>query len=251
MIRVIPLLSVLLVCLLALQATIQAQPEDAATRLQTASMLAFGRPASPADFAGNPSLSMDALLRQGRDRIQKDPALRRAVEEKAYIDAFGQRPSSPAAAASTNGHLYLELVAAHVTALSNDFAAYERVLNRAYRVVVRRDMYSMEADYWKQRKPMSYVFVVAILESWARRNQPGLMVTSGDAIASINSDYLSVQRLSPTLAAEVHSALQTFDAGIARNGILAAGAASAASAGNISFTAVGGAALLDNLADTP
>ena len=95
-----------------------------------------------------------------------------------------------------------------------------------------------------QRDRLSYLLLVACIEDWARRNQPGLMVTSGVATASVNCELLTTLHLPPDLVATVRSAMglpstPTTPAAT----ILAHGAENIVSSGAIPFLLVAGADL--------
>ena len=92
---------------------------------------------------------------------------------------------------------------------------------------------------------LPFALLAACIDDWARRNQPGLTVTSGPAAVNINSPYLVTVRLSPGLAEEVRAA-----AGFERPRnpalgyhVLAPGAGRVASVGGIHFVAAGAAGL--------
>jgi hypothetical protein len=128
------------------------------------------------------------------------------------------------------------------------------VLERVYRLVARRGVYREEIDYWKQHGPLSYAMLVGCVEDWARRNQPGLMITVGTPTISINSNYLVTVRLTPALAEEARAAVgmeslkghyveADYVGGTGRN-IVAPGAEKIVSSGKIHFVAAGGGNLV-------
>jgi hypothetical protein len=148
-------------------------------------------------------------------------------------------------------------MALHLKWLAEHPAEYEQVINHAYQFLIHRDVYSLELAYWKTHDTLPYSLLVACLESWARRNQPGLMVTSGTLMVSINSDYLTTARLSPAIALEARAAagLPPMEdvanpAAFGRN-IVAAGAAELVSSGHICFVAAGSPSLLPSHAGKP
>jgi hypothetical protein len=77
------------------------------------------------------------------------------------------------------------------------------------------------------------------MEDWARRNQPGLMVTSGTPTISINCDYLATVRLSPKVAAEAREGAGLPPAGDGGTHVIAAGAGAIVSGGRIHFAMAG------------
>ena len=44
-----------------------------------------------------------------------------------------------------------------------------------------------EIEYWKNHDTLSFVLLVGCVEDWARRNQPGLMVTAGTPTLIVQS----------------------------------------------------------------
>ncbi len=91
----------------------------------------------------------------------------------------------------------------------------------------------------------SFALLAACIDDWARRNQPGLTVTSGPAAVNVNSPYLATVRLSPALAAELRAA-----SGFQRPAkpalgyhVVAPGAEAVESVGGIHFAAAGAADL--------
>jgi len=214
-------------------------------RVAAAYVLALGRTATPAELSQRTASGSDtisALVTRLRETLARDPAATGATSRKAFTDAFGRAPNAGEAVGTGT---YTELLQGHVRSLTEHPDDYAGVLGRAYRFVISRDVYPEEIEYWKKQDPLPYALLVACIEDWARRNQPGLMVTAGTATASINSLYLTTVRLSPTLAAEARAA-----AGLApvvegeastplgRN-VIAAGAGKIASSGRIYFVAAG------------
>ena len=133
----------------------------------------------------------------------------------------------------------------HLARLAGQPAEYEQVLQRAYRLVLKREPDDVEIAYWKRQPVLSYALLAGCLDNWGRRNQPGLMATTGVATVSINSPYLVAVRLSPAVAAEARMAAGLAPGGgraaalaLARN-IVAPGADEVASDGGIHFAAAG------------
>ena len=221
-----------------------ASPEPA-ERIAASCVLALGRPPSSAELAqstGAGALSVAELIARHRARIAGDPALRRAVADRACRDALGEPlPADEPGESSPEAVTYSELVQLRLAWLAAHPADYEAVIRRAYRFLLRRDPYPSEAEYWKQRPTLSYALLVACLEDWARRNQPGLMETSGVATVSVNSEFLTALRLSPEVAAEARAAIGLPAADTLPPGhhLVAPGGAGVATAGGIHFAAAG------------
>ena len=228
------------------------QPAAQEERVAASFVLALGRAPSAAEVAGwtkqNP-LSFADLITRHRDQLRADAAGARAVAARAGYDAFGRAPSGEELAGLAGGDIYAELMKRHIQWLAGHPADYEQVLNRAYRLLLRRDAYSIEVEYWRRQSVLPFALVVACVDDWARRNQPGLMATAGAAAVSINSAYLSTVRLSPAVAAEARVA-----AGLGRSAdaeraaaigrtVIAPGAEEVASVGGIFFAAAGSARL--------
>lgn len=237
----------LLLCLTGLARAADADGRWTAVHLLTLGRLPEGQP--PAGVAEGESLASGAL-RHLRETLARDPAARRRALEIATQDALG-RPATAAelesvAAGAPRG--YTEHVQAHLERLATDPEEYAAVIGRAYRFVVRREAYPEEIAYWRQHDVRSYVLLVGGIEHWARRNQPGLMVTTGRQTVPYQSDFLTTVRLSPRAAAEVATAL-----GLGANDldgwrravaggrtVLAPGAAGMSAAGGIHFAVIGG-----------
>lgn len=232
----------------------QASAQSCSMRADAAYLFLRGV-AAPAGGAGfkDPTASFITLIAEGREQLREQPALKTAVVVKAYFDALGRLPTDGELRAESDADaMYAERVASLVHALSSNPAEYAQVLDRAYRVVVGRSLYPAETEYWSKRKTMSFTFVAACLDSWVRRNQPGLMMTAGDAIASVNSTCLSTRRLTPEIAAEIAKAFPWQDATAAESvRIVSPGCAAASSAGGIAFVAVASPLLLDNTTARP
>jgi hypothetical protein len=133
----------------------------------------------------------------------------------------------------------------HLHWLSQRPDDYRQVLDRAYQLVVRRGLYDEEVAYWKPRGTLPFLLLVACIEDWARRNQPGLMLTAGVPTVSVNSLYLATVRLSPEVAEEARAAAglstaTTSDFVYASNRtVIASGADSLVAGGRIHFVAAG------------
>jgi len=239
---VIPFL-VLLAAITLAPATAPAQPAEQTERIAASFMLALGRAPSAGEtesWAKQGPLSVADLIARLRTQLATDPAAKQAMVVKAGEDAFGRTPSGDEIARWSEGaHTYTELVQAQLAWLAGRPADYAQVLQRAYQFFLRRDPYPTEVSYWKSRPTLSYALLVACLENWARRNQPGLMETSGDATVSVNSGFLTTVRLSPAIAAEVRAAIGFPAAPAPGHNLIAAGAKGIVSAGGIHFVAAG------------
>src|SRR5664280_123006 len=225
------------------------QPE----RIAASFVLALGR-APSADEIEHWSklgpLSMSDLITRHRGQLASDPAAKRAMMIQARRDAFGRSPSEDEINPWSGGAgTYTELMQRHLQWLVEHPAEYEKVMQRAYQLIVRRDAYPPEIDYWKRQGTLSYALLVGCLEDWARRNQPGLMVTGGTPTVSVNSDYLTTVRLAPAIAAEARAAAglnpapDATTASTSGHNLVAAGAGGIATGGRIHFVAAGAANL--------
>jgi hypothetical protein len=182
-----------------------AHPADAEQRVAAAYLLAHGRMPDVAEKAGAAQkAALPELLAAERAKLRGADA-QREVQARAWRDVFGQAPQE--LAASAEPQLYIERFAQLVQQLRSDPKDYRSVIERAYRVVVGREAYPEEFKYWSEYPPMPYILLVGALEHWARRNQPGLMVTAGRATLSPQSEFLSTIWLPPVVAEEVRAFL--------------------------------------------
>lgn len=225
-------------------------------RIAASYMLAFGRVPSPAEMAETEKLGevgVADLIARHRQRLETDAALKRATAVKAWKDAFGREPTDQEIASAVSGNsTYTELMKRHIQSLAADAAEYEKVMERAYRLVIRRGVYPEEITYWKKRDTLPYALLVGAIENWGRRNAPGLMVTTGTPTVSINSNYLTTVRLSPTVAAEARAAAglpvpgtADFISATGRT-LVAAGAGELVSGGRIHLALAGGSNLVSD-----
>jgi len=228
--------------------TVRAQPAAQDERVAASFVLALGRTPTAAELSqwttGSPASVADLLARH-RQQLQSDGAAAQNVAAKAAVDALGRAPAQDDPATSAGSDAYLDAMKRHLGRLAGQPAEYEQVLHRAYRLVFARDPYDVEIAYWKRQPVLSYALLAGCLDNWGRRNQPGLMATTGVATVSINSPYLVAVRLSPAVAAEARMAAglapggdRTAALARARN-IVAPGAAEVASDGGIHFAAAG------------
>lgn len=134
------------------------------------------------------------------------------------------------------GALHFELRQHYFHLLARDADAQARAVDLAYRFVVQRPARAQEIAYWHQHGPLPFIVLVGCVENWARRNQPGLMATSGTPTVSPNSTWLVSVRVSPSLAQEVWS-MMTREADAEARGepprVLAPGAGQVATDGNM------------------
>jgi hypothetical protein len=219
-------------------------------RIAASYVLALGRVPSAAEMAEAEKageLPISELVSRLRQRLQSDAALKDAVAVKAWKDAFGRERSAGELSKSVEvGRTYTELMQSHIQILASDPTEYEKVLERAYRLVIGRGVYPGETAYWKKHDTLPYTLLVGCIEDWGRRNAPGLMETTGTATVSVNSNYLTTVRLSPAIAVEARKAagMPTAEPAdlIAATGrtLVAAGAANLVSGGRIPFVATGG-----------
>jgi hypothetical protein len=235
-------------------ASASAKPDERQERLDASFLLSQGR--LPTDeerqaWAGAEENAFGALLVRHRERLRDDAAAQRALAVRAALDAFGTEttPSGFDAANPTAGETYAELVQRHLGWLSSHPDAYRQVVDRAYRLAVGREAFPIEQDYWKERATLSFAMLVGCADSWARRNAPGLMATTGTPSISINCGYLTTRRLSPAVAAEVRAASGPAPVGepalalACDRNVIAPGAGEIVSIGGIHLVAVGGAGL--------
>jgi hypothetical protein len=223
----------------------QAEPDG---RVAAAFVLARGRVPSAAELGAWPDAATAAfadLLARHREQLRQDAAAQQAVAAKASLDAFGVAADQAPAGSPRGAGLYLDAMRQHLQWLAGRPDEYALVVQRAYRLVLRRDAYAPELEYWKRRPVQSFALLAACIDDWARRNQPGLTVTSGPAAVNVNSPYLATVRLSPALAAELRAA-----SGFQRPAkpalgyhVVAPGAEAVESVGGIHFAAAGAAGL--------
>lgn len=233
-----------------------AQSAEQQERIATSFVLALGR--TPTALETEPwtkqePFSLADLVARHRRQLQGDAATARAVIVKAGQDAFGLSPSEDRIKSLSGGDTYAELMQRHLRWLAEHPADYDQVVHRAYRLLLRRDAYSTEIDYWKRQPALSFALLVGCIEDWARRNRPGLTATTGVASVCVNSEYLATVRLSPAVAAEARAAAGLVPAGdaalaaAAGRNLVAPGADQVVSVGGIHFTAAGAADLASAL----
>lgn len=228
-------------------------------RIAASYLLALGRLPSAAEiepWRNEEKILIRDLVARLQQQLQKNPDLQQATRVKAFEDAFGRAPRAGEidVAGGADTRTYTEWMNRHIQQLAAHADDYREVLDRAYRLVVRRGVYEEEVAYWKARETLSYALLVGCIEDWARRNQPGLMVTAGTATVSINSNYLTTVRLPPAIAEEARAVvgLPTADTDYFRYGssrtVIAAGAGDVVSGGRIHFVAAGADNLLPDRA---
>ncbi len=242
----------LLMVALALSSATAATPPLAPAqqeRIEASYLLALGRAPSAAEleqgFKDEKFTVSDFVARLGQ-QLKADAALQRATRVKAFVDAYGRAPTAAELDSTAKDAVtYTELMHRHVAALAAQPDDSKQVLDRAYQLVVRRGVYDEEIAYWKAHETLSYVLLVGCIEDWARRNQPGLMVTAGTPTVSVNSTYLTTRRVSPVIAEEARATVglprannDYFRYGSSRT-VIAAGADDLVSGGRIHFVAAG------------
>jgi hypothetical protein len=226
---------------------------EASVVTDAASVLVLGRLPTPAERErGVAETTLPLAVTRLRADLARDPALRDAVAAKAYVDAFGRKPQSgEAVTGGASSDAYIDLMKHHVASLAQNADTFADVIRRAYPLVIHRDVYPEEIAYWKKHGALPFCLVVAAVEDWARRNQPGLMVTAGKPMVSVNSDYLTTVRLSPALAAEARNlaglapVAATADAAAPAFHLIAAGGERLGTGGGIHFIAAGRPGLVE------
>ncbi len=234
--------------LVCLSAAVLAQAPVQEERVAASFVLALGRTPTPDESrlwrTKDPTPLADYVARHRRE-LRSDRAAERAVIARAGQDAFGSAPTEEEARSLSGVGIYADLMRRHLQWLAGHPAEYQQVMHRAYRLVLRRDAYSVEIEYWTRRPVLSFALLAGCVEDWARRNQPGLMATTGVAAVSVNSRYLATVRLSPGVAAEARAAIGFVPEGDAAQAfalgrtLVAPGAERVASVGGISFVAAG------------
>lgn len=222
------------------------QSADQKERIEASFVLALGRAPSAAEtqaWSRQPAASLAELIQRHERQLGSDAGARQAVAKKAFQDAFGRAPTAAElGTAVADAVTYTELLERHVQRLAGDPAEYAKVLERAYQLVIRREVYPEELDYWKKHDTLPFTLLVGAVEDWARRNQPGLMVTAGKPTISVNSEFLATVRLSPGIAAEARRAagLAAPENPEARRHVIAPGASTVTSSGGIHLVVAGG-----------
>jgi hypothetical protein len=164
-----------------------------------------------------------------------------AIAARAERDVFGPGAASVAA---PNGAIetYVECVRRNLQLLAHSPQRYEAAIRAAYPVVIHRDAYPEEIAYWRKHGVVPYYLLLAAIENWARRNQPGLMVTGGTPTISINSSYLVTVQIAPAEAPQVwRIATGSAEAmsAAARGAVLAPGGDGIETNGGMYFVAAG------------
>lgn len=243
LVRRVALLAGLLSASIALRGADELQAE----RLSAACVLATGHLPTTAEITAlqeNRSVSVSELVARLTRDLAGDPTRRENVAKRAYADCFGVEPSAEQDAPAHGS--YATQLSRHLQELAAHREQYAQVVERAYQRVIHREPYAEEVTYWNQYDVVPYALLSAALENWARRNQPGLMVTAGLPTVSVNSLYLTTVRLTPSVAEEVAAALgapRTQDeidrARATARTVLSPGGAQLISNGGIAFVAAG------------
>lgn len=234
--------------LVCLPAAAVAQPPVQEERVAASFVLALGRTPSADEirrWAAEDSTPLVGYLARHRQQLRADASAERAVILKASVDAFGRAPSEEESRSLSGAGIYADLMLRHLQWLAGHPVDYLQVMNRAYQRLLKRDAYSVEIEYWTRQPVLSFALLAGCIEDWARRNQPGLMATTGVASVSVNSPWLATARLSPGVAAEARAAAGLVTAGdraltlaLGRT-LVAPGAERVASVGGIFFVAAG------------
>jgi hypothetical protein len=224
----------LLVLFLLAATTFAADPGEDVARTALAHLLAFGRPGTAGATASSGTLA--AQIERHRAELQTSAAAREHTARAAWFDAFGREPSAAELSAEAAlPHTYPERLQRHLARLREHTDEYREVIHRAYRLVVHRDAYAEEFEYWRPHGIRSFVVLVACVEDWARRNRPGLMVTAGTPTVGARSRFVTILPLQPALAAEARTALaETTD-----SRVIAVSGARIATAGGVHVALVG------------
>lgn len=207
-------------------------------RAALAGLLTFGRPVpTPTGSAG----PLAAQLAQLRTELAGNREARERAAGAAWRDAFGREPTAAewSVEIATPPFSYIERMQRHLTRLRAAPLEYREVIRRAYRLVVHRDAYAEEFEYWHPHGVLSFVVLVACIEDWARRNQPGLMVTAGRPTVPARSRFVTIVPVTPALATEVRAAFPTGEATADASRVLALGADRVATPGGMHVALVG------------
>ncbi|GAB5558813.1 MAG: hypothetical protein SynsKO_04600 [Synoicihabitans sp.] len=195
---------------------------------------ALGLGLLPTDAETKGSQTVADHISDIRKSIQSDAMVQAAVHARAYHYTFGVEVGDPSRVDGGNG-IFAESVAAHLKTMGEKPSVYRTVLQRAYQHVVGRDVYEEEIAYWSEHPTLPYALLVGCIEDWARRNQPGLMNTSGTPTISINCELLVTARLSPEVAAEAAAWVAEGPGAV----IIAPGGETLKSVGDIRFVVAG------------
>lgn len=205
-------------------------------RTALAHLLAFGRPAATAITSAD---TLATQLERHRAELRSNGDARARTARAAWLDAFGRAPTVDELHAEAALPLtYPERLQRHLERLRRTPDENREVIHRAYRLVVHRDAYAEEFDYWRPHGVRTFVILVACIEDWARRNRPGLMVTAGNPAVPARSRFTHIVRVTPALAAEASSLLELNPPANASR-VLAVGGESVATAGGMHLTIVG------------
>jgi hypothetical protein len=206
-------------------------------RTTLAHLLTFGRPPATAITSAD---TLAAQLERHRAELQSNDDARARTAHAAWFDAFGRPPTADELHAEAALPLtYPERLQRHLERLRNAPDENRAVIHRAYRLVVHRDAYAEEFDYWRPHGVRSFVVLVACIEDWARRNRPGLMVTAGNPAVSARSRFVTIVRITPELAAEARALLALERPAAEPSRVLAIGAERIATAGGMHAVLVG------------
>lgn len=211
-------------------------------------LLAFGRlPAAHEATFADATASLERTVAALKSRLVADAAESHATLTRSYRDAFGRAPTDEEAnAGALTPRTYTELMIEHLARLAAAPIDYEQVIRRAYPLVIRRDAYPEEIEYWRKHGPLPYALIVACIDNWARRNQPGLMVTTGKPTIALDCPFLTAVRLEPEAG---DAARPIVNPGAATNDgrkVIAVGGEKVSSNGAVVFIAAGNEQLLES-----
>lgn len=207
--------------------------EEQLERTTAAHLIAFGR--APTAIAA-PTSTLAEQVAQQRTELKSDASLRERTARAAWRDAWGEEPSRESLRQETaTAHTYAERLQRHLARQADSPNETRAMIHRAYRLAVHREAYDEEFAYWQPHGPLTFVALVACLEDWARRNQPGLMVTAGAPTVPVRSKFVRLLPLSPAIAAEMRAALSLAET----NRVIAFVAAELAAPGKMHLALVG------------
>lgn len=213
-------------------------------RAEAAWGLARGCRADGSEIAASAGGSVAEILAAQRAILQGNAEAQQRTAKRAWRDAFGDtRPFEKAAGGEAV--TYTELLSGHLEWLGAHPEAYRAVIDRAYQQTIGRAAFDLEFTYWLERPVHSSAVVVACIDNWARRNQPGLMATTGQTCIAVSSTALTTIRLTPAVAAEARAAMgatarQNEPLALARGeNVVAPGADGVISVSGVYFIALG------------
>ena len=118
-------------------------------RVAASFVLARGRVPAPAEadaWAASATSPFTDLMARHEQQLGADQSARKAVALKAGVDAFGVGPDRVPAGAPAAAGTYLQLMRRHLEWLGAHPDGYAQIVQRAYRLVLRREAYSPELE---------------------------------------------------------------------------------------------------------